>query len=451
MIKTELRIHQNEAVERALPHEGFALLLEQRTGKTLAALAIAAKRETSFLFIVCPKNAIGEWERQIPRHWKNPPEIEIINFESLIRIRRQLYAQAKKWPPGTGMIVDEGQRIKKRGSKQSRTCRHIGRYADWRLLLTGTPISPKSNLKRRKRKGNLLTVTRGLEDMWAQFDFINPEIFGSFDRFADQYLIFGGFKGKKVVDYKNVDEFNEILHKYSYRKTLNEVRRMAGKSSVKIHRCKIRFKLMKRTRGIYDQLDQQLVAKVGRKEVEVAVVVGLSQKLQQVTGGAVIATDGSILEIGTEKLDALQTLLTARIPDRKVVIVCRFVHEIHNIRVMLNRVWSRKKVKIIAGGSPHDGNFDCDFIILQTQSGVAIDLSAAKAVVFYSWDHSYINYEQTRFRVLSYDTDQVSYYYLIADGTIDEQFYESSARKKELAELVCDVYRRRIERDTDGR
>jgi len=77
------------------------------------------------------------------------------------------------------------------------------------------------------------------------------------------------------------------------------------------------------------------------------------------------------------------------------------------------------------------------------QSGIAIDLAFASHIVFFSWDHSYINYEQTRFRVLSYEKGQVSYYYLIAENTIDEQMYESATRKRDLVKLVFDIYKPR--------
>ena len=102
----------------------------------------------------------------------------------------------------------------------------------------------------------------------------------------------------------------------------------------------------------------------------------------------------------------------------------------------MSRSW-----KTISGRSEFDGQFDVDVIILQIQSGEAIDLSAANTYIFYSWNHSLINFEQARFRVQAFDTGQVNYLFLIAEGTVDEDLYTAVVRKKNVSTLVCDRYR----------
>ena len=89
-----------------------------------------------------------------------------------------------------------------------------------------------------------------------------------------------------------------------------------------------------------------------------------------------------------------------------------------------------------------DGKFHADIVLMQIQSGIAIDLSLAQHYIFFSWDFSYINYEQSKFRVISFDTKQVNYYYLMSRGTVDEIIYEAVTRKKDLATLVCDRIRK---------
>ena len=99
--------------------------------------------------------------------------------------------------------------------------------------------------------------------------------------------------------------------------------------------------------------------------------------------------------------------------------------------------------KTIAGGEKYDNNFDTDIILLQIQSGVAIDLSMSNTYIYYSWDFSHINHEQSKFRVMAFDSDRVNYYYLMAMGTVDEDIYEAVTRKRNLAKLVCDRHRRK--------
>ena len=50
-MKSKLLPHQELAVSKAMPHRGFALFMEQRTGKTKTALAIAEKRGVKRLLI----------------------------------------------------------------------------------------------------------------------------------------------------------------------------------------------------------------------------------------------------------------------------------------------------------------------------------------------------------------------------------------------------------------
>ena len=116
-------------------------------------------------------------------------------------------------------------------------------------------------------------------------------------------------------------------------------------------------------------------------------------------------------------------------------------HEIERIGDLLDLLpgftW-----KTISGKHEFDGKFDVDVIILQIQSGEAVDLSDANTYIFYSWNHSLINFEQARFRVQAFDTTQVNYWYLIATGTIDEPMHEAVVEKKKVSTLVCDKYRR---------
>ena len=90
------------------------------------------------------------------------------------------------------------------------------------------------------------------------------------------------------------------------------------------------------------------------------------------------------------------------------------------------------------GGRPYDGKFNTDIIILQIQSGISIDLSESAIAIFYSSDYSFINNAQVRSRVLSYTQMLVTYYYLMAKGTVDEELYEVWRRKRKLSDVILD-------------
>jgi hypothetical protein len=432
MFLKTLRPYQREAVGRAILHDGFALFCEQRTGKTPMAAKLIDMRQPDRLLVFTLEKGIVVWEKEFRESLRFdwPCEVRILNYDKLrnAKLRRQLY----RWLDGSTnamVISDESHRIKRRGSKQSRTVRNCGKRARYRLALTGTPIA------------------QGRHDAWAQFDFINPRAFGPWKRFAKKYLKMHGHWTSKVIGYKNKPLFDKIFHRYSFRVTLREARAEAGLPGLKVRRRIVRVNLDPNARDVYHQLDKEMYAivwdKRNRKTIDTVtagLVITQAMKMQQVAGGFVISDSGKVRPVGREKLRALERICRDLSGERYIV-VARFLHEIRAIRRLLERLG--RTVQVIAGGTKFTGQLDAEVGILQIQSGAAIDLAAANSIIFFSWDYSYINLEQTKFRILSFDTDRVNYWWIRVRDSIDELLYQAVTKKEDLARLVCDAYRRR--------
>jgi hypothetical protein len=454
MLKTELRDYQSEAIKKALQYNGFCLFPEQRTGKTLVSLAILDQRKPHKLLVICPKKAIVVWHSEIEKHlqldW--PMEVEIVNFEQLVARKDQYYRRKAKgeWDGNSMIICDESHRIKRRGSKISRTLRRLSLGFTWRLALSGTPISPKK-ISRGKRS----YVVEGLQDLWAQFDFVDPRIFGPYvvyDKsqwggqpkviggFESRYCIRGGFKNHTIIGYRNRRLFDTIFEKYSYRVTMKEI----SPTVTKIRRIKKLFTLEAPAQQAYDQIKRDLETVINGRTISVPLVLSAAMKLQQITGGTLIDTGTRDLHIvGKEKLTVLRNLLKRRKKGEPWIIIARFIHEIENIQT-LGRELSLKTIAI-SGKNVYDP-IKCresDIIILQIASGVAIDLSMASTTVYYSWDYSYINHEQSKFRMMSYGKKEITYYFLIAKDTVDELIYNAMTKKRDLATIICDHFRKK--------
>lgn len=449
MLKTTLRGYQSEAVRKALNYDGFAFFPEQRTGKCLCSIAVADHVKPDIILIVCPKKALRVWSKEFEKHLDLDWDcyIRYIHYEAAVRNaedRRRYYRLADKWKRQgrTIMVIcDEAHRIKKRGTRQSGFIRTLGKRATYRLALTGTPIA------------------QGHKDAWPIFDFIQPGVFGDrWEDFEDQYLEIETKKNyktkteyKKILGPKNEDEFNDIFHTYCHRITLAEARRSEGLPSARIRWKKVFFKLKPSTRRVYEELQEDLETEVNGSPINTPLVLTLTMKLQQIAGGYVIQDERvpgqrrkkrTVHTLGEEKLHQLRRVLRLpRVMDRRLVICCRFKHEIDRIGALLDsmgRSWKR-----ISGRVDYNGEFDTEVIILQVQSGEAIDLSAANTYIYYSWNHSMIDFEQSRFRIQSFDTDQVNYWFLMAEDTVDLEMFESVVKKRDLATLVCDKYRHR--------
>lgn len=441
-LKVSLRGSQAEAVRRALKHAGFGLFMEQRVGKTRAALAIVAARHPADLLIVTLKKVIPVWYQAIDDCFPDYHgiNIRVLNFEQMWNRRKTLM----KWmeeSPCSMMIIDESHRIKTRGNRFSKACRVIAwkrstkrgqsteliPRAKYRLALTGTPIA------------------QGREDAWAQFDFIDPTVFGTWEQFEARYIELGGFfnrqhkKHTEIVGYHHEKEFDALFHAYSYRVTLKEAR----DKPLLIHKKFIRQRMLKVAQVAYDELEEKLITEVNKKKISAKNVVSMTMKLQRICGGYITSDEGEEMLIHRDKFRMLRDVLESEwyVDEPKKIVICaRFLSEIDYIIGIVERL--NLTSTVIKGGSTFEGQLETDIAIVQIQSGIGIDLSNADILIFYSWDYSYINHDQMKFRILNFTKPKILYYYLIMEGSVDELLYQTVTRKKRLADIVCDHYRK---------
>jgi len=383
---------------------------------------------------------------------KEFPEALIVTYDNLADNSHRWYRWADKHR-GFFMIVDEAHLIKHRGAARSRVVRTVAKRSEYRLALTGTPIS------------------QGIQDAWAIFDYLG-QIFGPWDDwweggldgrlipgFESRYLLYGGFKGHKIVGYQNEDDFYEIYDKYTFRITLREAKREGKKSPMVLKFEKRYFDLAPESREVYEDLQETLEAVVNETKVRLPNVLACVSKLQQICGGFFIEKipTGKVTRKGkpvyTKKVHDLPGLqkydffVREIVPTlkNKFIVICRFIHELEAVRKILKR--KGFSCAIVRGGSPYDGEFKTDAICMQIQSGMAVDMSKADQIVFYSTDYSYVNFEQSRFRTLNYEKSFGKYIFLLAKGTVDEVIYEAVKAKKRVAELVVDKFRRKRNRN----
>lgn len=452
MIRTELRPYQDVASRAACAYDGYALFPEQRTGKCLISLAILNRIRPETLVIICPKKAVLTWETEIDLHldldWEC--DIFILTYQELVKnlkLRQKWYRWSKEFVDHGGrlmVIADEAHYIKKPGTAQSRVVRTLGKRAIYRLALTGTPID------------------KNYEQFWAIIDFIQhgtafPPTFQLFkDIYCNYETVFNKSRSKswpELVGYNHEDTMQKIIRKFSFRVTFNEARRSIDKQPVRIHRRKEYFDLNSKSRTLYNEMKKDLEVVLDDLVIDAPLPITLIQKLQQICGGFLLyqqripgerKRQRIVVNVGDEKMTKLMQVCSG-LGSEKAVICCRYTHEIEAIRKKFDEFnWTYKE---ISGNSEWDGDFDVDFVILQVKGGLGFDLSEASTLIFYSWDHSYITFEQSRFRVMNMKTTtKVNYHFLIARDSIEEDYYQAIAKKKEFSSVILD-HRRREERE----
>ena len=103
-------------------------------------------------------------------------QVAIVNYESAWRMEKELL----KYDADI-VIADEGHKIKTHTAKQSKTLHKLGAKARYKMLLTGTVITNKAI------------------DVFSQYKFINPTVFGqSFHEFSNKYFYGTGFENRTL-------------------------------------------------------------------------------------------------------------------------------------------------------------------------------------------------------------------------------------------------------------
>lgn len=406
-----------------MEHEAYALYMEQGTGKTLPVLFHLAHlisiEEIRNAIIIAPLSTMGAWTRDIG---KLPPvrqaqlkgRVTIINYDKVWR-RKEILATT--WDC---MVLDEAHAIKHRTSNRSKAVRKMSTKAKYRYILTGTPMS----------NGHL-------EEYWAQFDFLDPGIFGRYEDFEDRYCYVNQFF--KPYKYKRVEELKQIIAEHSYRVTKEECLDLPEKLEDEVIAVELR------ERAKYKQMLDNFIA-----ELAIAAENPLTRtiKLRQLCSGFIKDEDGQTIELKSDKISVVEELLEAR-GEKKTVIFAEFKHSIARIRRLLERM---KIQHVTLDGDQKDKTIWKDFqadpsiqvIVCQYQTANAgIDLYASDTMIFYEPTLSSMINEQAKDRIHRIGQHHpCSYYYLITKGTIEVKIYNTLIKGRDFGkEVLLDFVR----------
>lgn len=435
--------------------QGVAILADMGTGKSLITIAVAGtlylRGEIKRLLIVCPKSIVGVWESEFEKFadyeytltvlegdstkkadtLRNMGsvglQVVVVNYESVWRLEQEI----QMWKPDM-IACDESSKIKNPQAKQAKALHKLGQQAEYKVILTGTPI------------------TNSPLDFFSQYKFLDDGIFGlSFYRFRARYAILGGYGNHQIVGYKNMAELVEKAHSIAYRIKIEDAVELPDKID------EVRYiELEKNAKRIYDSIDRESYAELMQGEVTTRNILTRLLRLSQCTGGFIRDDADSIVqEVSRAKLEALEDILDeCEEQGKKTVVFARFVPEIEAIEKMLKK---RKTGYSIIHGKVKDRSeqveqFQKDdnvkvFIGQLQTTGMGLTLTAANVAVFYSLDFSYANYEQSRARIHRIgQTKKCVYIHLVAKNTVDEKVMQALKNKGDVAKLLVDDYKKLI-------
>lgn len=466
--------HQREtAATAAARDDGYALFFEQGAGKTACAITVlrhkcyAAKRLLRTL-IICPPVVRRNWQREIamhstikpelvhvldgagkkrkadfeklafdnvfgPLHAMPKPGIFITNYESLPMI--DLFRLFKTWRPEV-LILDESQRVREFKSKRTKLAIELADVAQYKLILTGTPI--------------LNTPM----DIWSQFRILDGgETFDkNFYAFRARYFIDknAGMTGlKKFPDWRPLPGIEPYFNKLIYAKATRVLKKDCLDLPPLVKQ-RVEVELSPEQARMYKDMRDDYVAYLGDKACVASIALTKGLRLQQMVSGFWVDEEEEKPHAfkTNPRLDALRELLSDIAPDHKVIVWASFRHSYDDLlRVCADLGLG---TACLYGGmtdkARQEGidSFQTDtktrvMIANPAAGGVGVTLTAASYMIYYSRNFSLeqdLQSEARCHRGGSEVFERITRIDIVAPGTIDEVILEALARKENMATQV---------------
>jgi len=332
------------------------------------------------------------------------------------------------------MIVDESTTIKNPQAKRTKSILQLRNETKYRRILTGSP------------------VTQSPMDLWAQMDFLDPEILGqsSYYAFRTRYAVVitanaagGTHKYQKIVKFKNLAQLGQLVSPHSYRILKKDCLDLPDKIFTKRP-----VELTEEQHKAYSEMKSTAMTMLHTGETLTAVNV-LTQliRLHQITCGHMKTDEGETVQLKNNRLNELMQILGET--TGKVIIWANYIHDILSIQKAINDEFGPESSCTYYGGTKSEERQVCikkfqdpenpiRFFIGNTQTGgYGITLTEASTVIYYS-----NNYDLEK-RIQSEDRahrigqkNKVLYIDLVAKGTVDEKIIKALRNKVNIAREI---------------
>ena len=427
--------HQEKGAALAVGMPRFCFFDDIGTGKTVLGIELFKQKQVKTL-VVCPLSIIEDvWREDIQNFmpgtiaanlWqaKRSKNLDlalkwdfcIINFESF-RIEAKNLAKA-----GFQMlIIDESAYCKDARSQITKALVEFSENMDYVYEMSGNP-APNSEM-----------------EYFSQAKMVNPMLFGnSFYSFRNRYFYpdgYGGFKWKMKEEMR--EDFLEKLSSIS-RVVLKEDVLDLPERTFNVRRVYLDTV----ERKTYETMKRDLVVEFAGMEIVAANAAVKQMKLREGTSGFYLDEDSQVVKVGESKLKELKKLLE-EIGNHQVIIWTHFHYEADMVEKLLgggygridgtikNQVTKDENARLFRKGKfqyliahPGSKKYGSPFV-------------NCTYVIYFSLSHSWDAFKQSAGRnYRKGQTNKCSYYFLIADCSVDEIIWKALQEKKSVSEAV---------------
>lgn len=424
---------------------GGILADDMGLGKTVQALSMLShyKKENDSLsaLVVCPTTLIYNWENEIKKFTPSltfvihhgsartrsveelkRPDIIITTYGTLRSDIQLLLKMQFDYA-----ILDESQAIKNPFSKVTKAASLL--RASHKICMSGTPLQNNTF------------------DLYAQMNFLNPELLGSVEFFRNEFST----PIDKLGDSEQKEHLRKLLFPFILRRTKEQVARDLPEKTETILYCEMESAQRRIYEAYRNAYREQIIGVIDQQGVgrsQLTILQGL-MKLRQICDSPAILNEEDKFDNHSIKLEELTRELTENIGEHKALVFSQFLGMLALIREQLEK--NNIEYEYFDGSTPpaqreiairsFQNNESCRvFLISLKAGGVGLNLTAADYVYIVDpwWNPAVEQQAIDRTHRIG-QTKNIFAYRMICKDTIEDKILNLQERKRILArELISD-------------
>ena len=323
------------------------------------------------------------------------------------------------------VVIDELSSFKNHQSKRFKSLMKVRPLVKRIVGLTGTPSS------------------NGLMDLFAEFKILDMgKRLGYFiGQYRNTYFKPDKMNGPIVYSYKPLPNAeNAIYEKISDITVSMKANEYLKMPELVTSNCVV--ELSDNEKKQYDEMKKSLVLEITDGEITAANAASLSNKLCQLSNGAIYDDEQNIVEIHDRKLDALEDIIES-MNGKPLLVAYWYRHD-------LERIKSRFSVREIKTSEDisdwNDGKIPVA-LIHPASAGHGLNLqNGGSTLVWFGLTWSLELYQQTNARLYRQgQKNAVVIQHIITKGTIDEQILKALQKKNKTQADLIDAVRANLE------